>query len=86
MALPLLIAKKQGRKILKDDYVLGWLMQDDKEGYWTTWGASKNKELALKVAREVVETKGDRDIYITDEPLPEWLTKEQIEKLTKITV
>ena len=32
MALPLLIARRKGDKILPTDYKLGWLYKDDKEG------------------------------------------------------
>jgi hypothetical protein len=86
MALPLLIAKKEGQIICPDDYKLGWLFKDDKEGYWMIWGSSKNKESALQVAKEVIEQKGKRDIFISDIPIPKTLTIEQVNQLNKITV
>lgn len=86
MALPLLIAKRKGDKILVTDYKVGWLFKDDKEGYWSVWGSSKNKKLALQVAKEVIEKQGERDIFISDEPIPINLTIEQINMLKKIEV
>lgn len=84
MALPLLISRRKGDKILPTDYKLGWLFKDDKEGYWSVWGSSKDKETALKCAKDVIEKQGERDILISDEPIPINLTTEQINKFSKI--
>ncbi len=84
MALPLLISRRKGDIILPTDYKLGWLYKDDKEGYWQVWGSSKDKETALKCAKDVIEKQGERDILISDEPIPINLTTEQINKFRKI--
>ena len=84
MALPLLISRRKGDIILPTDYKLGWLYKDDKEGYWQVWGSSKDKETALKCAKDVIEKQGKRDILISDEPIPINLTIEQINKFSKI--
>lgn len=84
MALPLLISRRKGDTILPTDYKLGWLYKDDKEGYWQVWGSSKDKETALKCAKNVIEKQGERDILISDEPIPINLTTEQINKFRKI--
>ena len=84
MALPLLISRRKGDIILPTDYKLGWLYKDDKEGYWQVWGSSKDKETALKCAKNVIEKQGERDILISDEPIPINLTTEQINKFRKI--
>jgi len=81
MVLPLLIARRKGDKFLPTDYKLGWLYKDDKEGYWQVWGSSKDKETALKCAKDVIEKQGERDIFISDEPIPINLTIEQINEL-----
>jgi hypothetical protein len=83
MALPLLISRRKGDIILPTDYKLGWLYKDDKEGYWQVWGSSKDKETALKCAKDVIEKQGERDILISDEPIPINLTTEQINKFRK---
>ena len=93
MALPLLIAKKEHQPICPDDYKLGWLFQDEKEGYWMIWfqdekegywmiwGSCKNKETALSAVKEVLEKQGVRDVFISEVPLSKHLTKEQVERL-----
>lgn len=86
MALPLLIARRKGDKFLPTDYKLGWLYKDDKEGYWQVWGSSKDKETALKCARDVLEKQGERVILIADDPIPVNLTIKQINELRKIKV
>jgi 23S rRNA maturation-related 3'-5' exoribonuclease YhaM len=69
MELPLLIAKQKDAKILKDDYKLGWLFQDDTCYLWTVWGSSNNLENAMKVAKQVIEEKGNRKVYLSKIPL-----------------
>ncbi|MGI6436393.1 MAG: hypothetical protein ACOX0F_13790 [Syntrophomonadaceae bacterium] len=86
MALPLLIAKQKNRPILPDDYKLGWLFQDEKEGYWMIWGSCKNKETALSAAKEVLEKQGARDVFISEMPLLKQLTKEQISNFLKVSI
>ncbi len=81
MALPLLIAKKEHQPICPDDYKLGWLFQDEKEGYWMIWGSCKDKEAALSAVKEVLEKQGVRDVFISEVPLSKHLTKEQVERL-----
>lgn len=84
MALPLLISKQEGQLICPDDYKLGWLLQDEKEAYWSIWGSSKDKEHALSAAKDVLNKQGDRDVFISDIPLSQYLTKEQIKILKKV--
>ena len=84
MAVPILISKQKGRKIFKDDYLIGWLRKDEDKGYWMTWCGFSSKEKALKCAREQIEEKGERDIFISDEPLETFLTLEQINNLKKL--
>jgi hypothetical protein len=67
--LPLLIAKQKGAKILKDDYKLGWLIQDETGYLWTVWGSSNNLENAKKVAKQVIEEKGSRMVYLSEVPI-----------------
>lgn len=86
MALPLLISRRKGDIILPTDYKLGWLYKDDKEGYWQVWGSSKNKNKALECAKDVIEKQGEREVFISDEPIPIHLTIEQINSLKKIKV
>ena len=86
MALALLVARRKGDKILPTDYKLGWLFKDDKEGYWSVWGSSKDRNTALKCAKDVIEKQGERDIFISDKPIPINLTIEQINKLKKIKI
>ncbi|MHC1683701.1 MAG: hypothetical protein AB6733_12205 [Clostridiaceae bacterium] len=86
MALPLLISKKEGQKICPNDYKLGWLIRDDEQTYWTIWGSSKDKEASLRCARDVVNRQGERDVYLSEIPLSEHLTKEQLLALKKITI
>ena len=86
MALPLLIARRKGDKFFPTDYKLGWLYKDDKEGYWQVWGSCKDRNIALKCAKDVIEKKGERDIFISDEPIPINLTIEQINELKKIKI
>lgn len=86
MSLPLLIAKKEGQKILPNDYKLGWLFKNEKEAYWMIWGSSKDKETAVSCARDVLEKQGDRDVFISDIPLTQHPTIDQIDKLKKITI
>jgi hypothetical protein len=84
MALPLLIAKKKNNVVCPNDYKVGWLFQDDKEAYWMIWGSSKNKEVALSCAKDVLNNNGDRDVFISNIPLSEHPTLEQINNLIKV--
>jgi hypothetical protein len=86
MAVPLLISKKKGQKILSNDYKLGWLFKNEDKAYWMVWGSSKDKETALQCAKDVIEKQGKRDIFISDSPLTEYLTIEQISALKQIIV
>ena len=85
MALPLLIAKKKDNVVCPDDYKVGWLFQDDKEVYWMIWGSSKNKEVALSCAKDVLDNNGDREVFISNVPLSEHPTPEQINNLIKVS-
>jgi len=80
----LLIAKKKEQTLLPDDYKLGWLYEDDKRAYWMIWGSSKNKELALSVARETLKKQGAIDVFISETPLTKYPSKTQIDNLQKI--
>lgn len=86
MTLPLLVARRKGDVFLPTDYKLGWLLKDGKEGYWSVWGSSKDKETALRCARDVLEKQGERDVLIADDPMPVNLTIKQISELRKIKV
>lgn len=70
MSLPLLIAKDKNAKILKDDYKLGWITMDDKSVYWMVWGSSKDYDSALSAAKDVLNKKGNRPVYFSDNPVP----------------
>jgi len=70
MPLPLLIAKDKNAKILKDDYKLGWIMEDDKSIYWMVWGSSKTYDLAVGVARQVLSEQGELKVFVSDNPVP----------------
>jgi hypothetical protein len=65
----LLIAQQKGAKILKDDYKLGWLLQDETGYYWMVLGSSKTLELAMKCAKELIEQKGPMTVYVSDAPI-----------------
>lgn len=84
--LPLLISKEDNQTIRKDDYKLGWLFKDENgnKAYWMTWGSSANLESALKVAQEVIEEKGRRDVFISDTPLTKNPTAEQVDVLKQV--
>lgn len=84
--LPLLIAKKEGAKICQDDYKVGWLMKDDTQGLWMIWGSCKDLKAALKCAKDTIEGKGKREVYISSIPLNKNLTLEQILNLENITL
>ena len=86
MILPILISKMKGQKIFQDDYKIGWLMKDDEKGYWMKWGSFSSKEKALKCAKEIIEEKGKRDIFISDEPLEKFLTLAQVNNLKKYNI
>jgi len=70
MLLPLLIAKDKNAKFLKDDYKLGWIMEDDTQIYWMVWGSSKDYKTAMSVARDVLNQKGYRKVFVSDNPMP----------------
>ena len=69
MDLPLLIAKDKNAKFLKDDYKLGWIMEDDTQIYWMVWGSSKDYETAMSAARDVLNQKGYRKVFVSDNPV-----------------
>jgi len=69
MGLPILLAKDKNAKIMKDDYKIGWLTQDEKSWLWIVWGSYKDLDAAIKCANDTIKEKGDRPIYISDEPL-----------------
>lgn len=50
------------------------------------WGSCKDKNTALKCAKDVLEKQGERDIFISDEPIPINLTIEQINELKKLKI
>ena len=85
MKLPILVARKEGQKICPNDYKIGWLMKDDIQGFWITWGSCKDLETALKCARDVIDKKGKREVYLSSIPLSENLTLNQIVNLEDIT-
>lgn len=68
-SLPILLAKDKNAKILKDDYKIGWLVQDEKSWLWIVWGSCKDLDTAIKCAKDTIEKKGDRPVYISDKPL-----------------
>jgi len=70
MSLPLLIAKDKNPKILKDDYKLGWIMEDADSIYWMVWGSSKDYDTAISAAKDVLSQKGSRKVFISDNPVP----------------
>lgn len=70
MALPLLIAKDKNAKILKDDYKLGWIMEDEESVYWSVWGSSKNYDTAISAAKDVLNQQGNRKVFVSDNPVP----------------
>lgn len=70
MTLPLLIAKDKNAKVLKEDYKLGWIMEDDESIYWTVWGSSKDYDTALSAVKDVLNKKGDRKVFVSDNPVP----------------
>lgn len=86
MSLPILIAKKEGIKICPDDYKIGWLMKDDFQGLWMTWGSCKDFKAAIDCARDIIREKGEREVYIASVPLSKNLTLEQILNLENITL
>jgi len=70
MSLPLLIAKDKNAKVLKDDYKLGWIMEDIESIYWMVWGSAKDYNTAMCTARDVLNQQGDRKVFISDNPIP----------------
>lgn len=83
MVLQILISKQKNQRICPDDYKIGWLAIDETKGYWMIWGSCSSKENALKCARDTIKQKGERDIFISDQPLEKFLTLEQINNLKK---
>ncbi len=84
MKLPILISKKEGQKICPDDYKVGWLMKDDTQGLWMIWGSCKDLKTALKCAKDTINEKGKREVYLSSVPLNKHLTLEQVLNLEKI--
>lgn len=72
--LPILIAKQKDAKVLKDDFKIGWLIEDEIQYAWMVWGSSSNLDNALKVAREVISEKGNRPVYVSDIPIERQVT------------
>ena len=66
---PLLIAKDKNAKICKDDYKLGWLIQDKNEFIWMTWGSSSTYENAIRAAKDVLLKQGFRTVLFSEIPL-----------------
>ena len=86
MKISILISKKENQVICKDDYKIGWLYQGDGQSYWSTWGSFKNLECALKGVKNVLEEKGEREVYLSDVRLNNgMLTLEQVLNLENIT-
>ena len=85
MALPVLIAKKEGMKICPDDYKIGWLIKDETRGLWMVWGSCKDLKSALDCARDTIKEKGEREVYLSSIPLDKHLTLNQIVNLENIT-
>lgn len=67
--LPLLIAKDKDAVICKDDYHLGWLVQNDANWYWMVWGACKDRESAIRAKDNVLKEKGERQVFFSKKPL-----------------
>lgn len=69
--MPLLIAKQKDARFMKDDYKLGWLMQGtEEEGwYWIVWGSTSKYDNVIKIANQVLTEKGDRAVYLSEQPL-----------------
>lgn len=86
MTLPLLVSKKEGMKIFKEDYKIGWLMTDEKQGMWRTFASCKDLELAYRCVKEIIKDKGYRKVYISDIPLDKFLTLEQVRALRKLEI
>ena len=70
MSLPLLIAKDKNAKFLKDDYKLGWIMEDNESIYWMVWGSSKDYDTALSAARDTLNKTGYHKVFVSDDPVP----------------
>ncbi len=85
MKISILISKKEGIKVCPDDYKIGWLYQDDKEAYWSVWGSCKDFKAALKCARDTINKKGEKEVYLSSILLDKHLTLEQMLNLENIT-
>jgi hypothetical protein len=70
MPLPLLIAKDKNAKFLKNDYKLGWILEDDESFYWSVWGSSKDYDTAMSAAKDLLNQKGYRKIFVSNNPIP----------------
>lgn len=71
MSMPLLIAKDKNAKVLKNDYKLGWIMEDNKSIYWMVWGSSKDYNTAILAAKDVLKEKEiTTKIFVSDNPVP----------------
>lgn len=71
MSLPILIAKDKNAKVefFKDDYKIGWLKREGERWLWMVWGSASNLDKAIKIANETIDKKGERPIYLSEEPL-----------------
>lgn len=70
MSLPLLIAKDNNAKFLKDDYKLGWIIEDADSIYWMVWGSSKDYDTAILAAKDALIRTGNHKVFVSDNPVP----------------
>ena len=85
---PILISKMKNQVICPNDYKIGWLVvprqSDKRQVRWLKWGSFSSKEKALKCAKETIENHGERDIFVSEEPLELNINLEQVAKFKKI--
>ena len=86
MKTSILISKKANMKVFADDYKIGWLATDDDQGLWLVFGSSKDLKMAIECAKDTIRKMGHKDVYLSEEKLDKFLTKEQIISLKKYDI
>jgi hypothetical protein len=56
-------------KFLPESYDVGWLIPDETEPYILRWGNTKNKDMTIILAENLVKEQGERLVLRYDKPL-----------------
>lgn len=83
MSFSLLIAKKEGEKTFPYYYRLGWLVEGkNKKFHWPELGRVNTLENAIKAAKNMFP--GKTKVYLSDKPLSDTITEEELVYMREI--